>query len=346
VEALLKELALCTAGDLPRIRQFETIYFGGGTPSMLEVKQLERILNAVGDRFALADDPWLFLEANPEDVTPARLSGWRRLGVRTLSLGVQSFDAEELRFLGRAHAPAEARRSVELALEAGFATVSADLIYGLPGQSAESWRRQLDAAVELGVEHLSCYQLTVHRKTVFGVRRRRGELDEMPESRQADLFLLTHRRLEELGFEGYEVSNFARSPEHRSRHNMKYWDHTPYLGVGPSAHSYSGRTRWWNRRKLGSWQAAIERGERPVAEREELEDRQLGLERLMLGLRTKAGVDLDEIRARYGVDPRRAQGGALDLLLESGKLVLDGGQLKPTLEGLAIADGIAADLLS
>lgn len=344
VEALIAELGLCSSGDLPTVGGFDTIYFGGGTPSLLEPGQLERLLRAIGAGREPAAQPWIFLEANPEDVTTERLEAWLALGVRTLSLGVQSFDPDELEFLGRAHSPDQARSSVELALGAGFATVSVDLIYALPGQSHSSWCRQLEIAAELGSQHLSCYQLTVHHKTVFGVRKRRGELAEMPDPEQAELLLLTHRRLEELGFEGYEVSNFARSREHRSRHNTKYWDHTPYLGVGPSAHSYADGRRWWNHRSLGRWQASVEADKRPVAESERLDNRQLALERLMLGLRTRDGVDLGRLRRLYGFDPRETDAATVEHLIETGRLSLNGDRLRPTLAGLAFADGIVRDL--
>ncbi len=324
---------------------FDTVYFGGGTPSMLEPEQLGRILRAARGALELAADPWIFVEANPEDVTPERLRWWAELGVRTLSLGVQSFDRAELGFLGRLHGPKQARRAVELALEAGFATVSLDLIYGLPGQCESAWRSNLEAAVALGPDHLSCYQLTVHPKTAFGVRRRRGELVELPDDEQAELFLLTHRFLNDAGFQGYEVSNFARSPEHRSRHNMKYWDHTPYLGLGPSAHSFAGRRRWWNRRSVGPWQASIAAGELPVEDWEELSDHELALERLMLAMRTYAGVDSAQLARRYGLDLASSVAAeTIERMASESLLTVEGSVLRPTLRGLAIADSLARDL--
>ena len=187
--------------------------------------------------------PWVFLEANPEDVTPEACAAWRALGVRTLSLGVQSFSDEALRFLGRRHSGRQARAAVETALAAGFDTVSIDLIFGLRGQTAEDWRRELAAAVELAPQHLSCYQLTIHPRTRFGVQAKHGQLSELPEDDQATLFELTHRFLADAGWPAYEVSNFARGPAHQSRHNRKYWDHTPYLGLGPSAHSLAAAGR-------------------------------------------------------------------------------------------------------
>ena len=221
VEALLAEIAL-VAGGPEGAWPFDTVYLGGGTPSALAADNLGRILAAVAGAFALAPTARVFLEANPEDVTPAALAAWRALGVGTLSLGVQSFAAGALVFLGRRHRLAAGRRSVERARAAGFDTVSLDLIYGLPGQDAAAWRGDLEAAVALAPDHLSCYQLTVHEGTPLGRRRARGELRELPEEGQAELFELTHGFLASAGYPAYEVSNFARVPEHRSRHNAKY----------------------------------------------------------------------------------------------------------------------------
>ncbi len=343
VRSLIAETGLWGDADAGAWEGFDTIYFGGGTPSLVEPDQLDRILAAISSRLRPADDPWIFLEANPEDVTVERLRAWRALGVRTLSLGVQSFDPTALEFLGRGHTPDQARRAVEAAATAGFSTLSIDLIYGLPGQSEAAWRSDLETAVALGPDHLSCYQLTVHEKTVFGVRKRRGELEEMPEDRQAVLFLLTHRLLRDAGLPGYEACSFAREPEHRSRHNTKYWDHTPYLGLGPSAHSFAGRRRWWNHRSLGAWQRSVDAGERPIQATEELGDRELALERLMLGLRTSVGVDVEALAISCGVDLTR-DSPRLERLIADGLVERDGRYLRATLRGLAVADGIARDL--
>jgi putative oxygen-independent coproporphyrinogen III oxidase len=291
----------------------------------------------------LQEDPWIFLEANPEDVTPESVRAWRELGVRTLSLGVQSLDVQALAFLGRRHSPEEARRSVELARETGFHTVSIDLIYGLPGQSISDWQRTLEQAVRLQPDHLSCYQLTIHEGTPFGFRLARGKMTEAPEEVQADLFLFTHTFLRDAGYPGYEVSSFARSPEDRSRHNRKYWDHTPYLGLGPSAHSFCGHRRWWNERKIGPYEARIASGERPIAGSEELTPGDLALEALMLGLRTVEGIDLERFRERYGVDLLKQNHERIGRLAEQGGLRMEAGRLLPTLKGLAVADTLARD---
>ena len=347
-DSLIAEAALWSGEPF----SFDTVYFGGGTPSALEADDLARIALSLRSSLSIDPEAWIFLEANPEDVTPESLAAWRSLGVRTLSLGIQSFDPGNLAFLGRRHTSEEARRSVLLAREAGFDTVSVDLIYGLPDQDEADWRRDLEMAVALFPDHLSCYQLTVHEGTPFGRLAEKGRLVELPESAQADLFFLTHTLLADSGFPGYEVSSFARSPEHRSRHNQKYWDHTPYLGLGPSAHSFSGGVdsggtgarRWWNERQLGAWQARVARGERPLAGEEQLEAGQLALEALMLGFRTYSGVDLERVRTRYGLDLLAGQVGNtafVEQLVADGRVTLEGNRIVPTLAGLAIADSLA-----
>ena len=363
-DRLIAEVAIAAA-SWPDPRPFDTVYFGGGTPSLLPPGDLARVLAACADRLPLASPaPWVFLEANPEDVTPGACAAWRRLGVRTLSLGVQSFDDDALRFLGRRHTGRQARTAVETAQAAGFDTVSVDLIFGLPGQTAAAWRRDLEVAVGLSPGHLSCYQLTIHPRTVFGVRAARGQLVELPDTEQAALFDLTHRFLADAGWPAYEVSNFASSPEHRSRHNLKYWDHTPYLGLGPSAHSFAlvpasahaGRAdaggasarghRWWNERHLRVWEQYVVAGKRPVAGEELLGPPALASETLLLGLRTTAGVDLDAFAARYGIDLLETNHALVTRLVRAGRLQVredpQGQRLAPTVRGLAVADSLAA----
>jgi putative oxygen-independent coproporphyrinogen III oxidase len=322
---------------------FDTVYFGGGTPSALEPRELARILAAAGASLPLRS-PWIFFEANPEDVTAASLRTWRELGVRTLSLGVQAFDEPSLRFLGRRHDPEQAAGSILRAREAGFDTVSVDLIYGLPSDAPERWRATLEKAVALAPDHLSCYQLTVHEGTPFGFRAARGRLTELPDEAQADLFLFTHEFLNDQGYQGYEVSSFARGAEHRSRHNRKYWDHTPYLGLGPSAHSFAAGRRWWNERKLNVYESRVAAGERPIAGSENLSPGELALEALLLGLRTYAGIDLARFRDRCGVDLAARNESLLATLAAEGLLEIDAGALVPTLRGLAVADSLARRL--
>ena len=337
---LVREISMW-ADERSTFESIDTVYFGGGTPSALAPEDLARILEASRANFSIQDDATVFFEANPEDVTPESVRTWRDLGVRFLSLGIQSFDADALRFLGRRHTPDEARRSIEIARAAGFETVSIDLIYGLPDQPFEIWKCTLEQAVALQPDHLSCYQLTIHEGTPFGFRLERGKMIELPEEAQGDLFLFTHSFLKDAGYPGYEVSNFARSPEHRSRHNQKYWHHVPYLGVGPSAHSFSGTRRWWNERTLKLYEARTVAGEKPIAGSEELTRADLSLEALMLGLRTVDGIDLVSFRDRYGVDLLKRNEPLVERFAEEGLLKREGNVLVPTLAGLAVTDALA-----
>jgi oxygen-independent coproporphyrinogen-3 oxidase len=248
---------------------------------------------------------------------------------------------DALKFLGRRHTVEEACRSVETARAGGFNTISIDLIYGLPGQPFEIWEKTLEQAVALQPDHISCYQLTFHEGTPFGFRLAKGTMKELPEDFQAEIFLFTHEFLRDHGYPAYEVSNFARSPEHRSRHNQKYWHHVPYLGLGPSAHSFSGARRWWNERKLGPYEKRIEQGERPIEGSEELTGADLALEALMLGLRTADGIDLVEFQRRFGVDLRKRNEPLVERLMGSHLLLDSESRLQPTLAGLAVIDGIA-----
>jgi len=342
VDHLVAEISL-RPPDRLSFEGIDTIYFGGGTPSALTAEDIGRILAAVRENLSIREDAEVFFEANPEDLTRENVHEWRDLGVRFLSLGIQSFDADALRFLGRRHTPAEARRSVETARATGFETISIDLIYGLAGQSVEVWQRTLEQAVALAPDHISCYQLTIHEGTPFGFRLARGKMSELPEEAQGELFLFTHEFLRDHGYPAYEVSNFARSPEHRSRHNQKYWHHVPYLGLGPSAHSFSGSRRWWNERKLKPYEARIAAGERPIAGLEELTRRDLALEALLLGLRTTDGIDLTTFQERYGLDLRDANEPLIERLVHEGLLRVEGDALAPTLAGLAVTDSLARD---
>jgi len=353
VEHLIAEAPLAARAWV-EARPFDTVYFGGGTPSQLPPEDLERVIAACREHLRVAPDAWVFLEVNPEDVTPDACAAWRSLGVRTLSLGVQSFSDDALRFLGRRHRAEQARAAVETALAAGFHTVSVDLIFGLPGQSPEAWQRELATAAALESGHVSCYQLTIHARTRFGVAAKRGQLSEMPEGEQAALFEITHRVLADAGYTAYEVSNFARGRDHESRHNRKYWDHTPYLGLGPSAHSLAvadasplpAARRWWNELRTPRWESRVAAGERPVEAEEALGPKALATEAVMLGLRTTAGVDLDGFTSRYGVDLLAVNEALVTRLLATGHLVVlakvEGGRwLAPTATGLAVADGMA-----
>ena len=323
--------------------RFDTVYLGGGTPSALSLKQLEAVCLRLDSVFPIDNGAEWTIEVNPEDASPELLAGWRELGFDRISLGLQALDDRALRFLGRRHSAADGRASVERARAAGFRSVSVDLIYSLPGFDADWWLRTVDEAAALGADHISCYELTIHDGTPFGRRRDAGRLRETGEDERAANFVATHRRLAEFGYEGYEVSNFARSEADRSRHNRKYWRHQRYLGIGPSAHSFGGRSRWWNVAPWKDWSAALESGDSPVAGREELTDDHLLLEAVMLGLRERSGIDCAALEQRFGFDPAAANGGRIEAWERAGWLRITGRRLQPTLEGMARADRLAAE---
>jgi len=341
LHALEREIALAGRHGL----SFDTIYFGGGTPSSLSPDQLASILDDVTRELDITSDAILHLEINPEDVNRHNTNAWKGLGFSFASLGVQSFDDEALAFLGRRHDAKKARRSVEDLVNAGFETVSVDLIFGLPDQGRSEWEHQLKTALDLRVHHMSCYQLTIHSGTVFGRRGGRGELGEAPEDDQAGLFLLTHNVLETADWQGYEVSNFAATQSHRSKHNQKYWDHTPYIGLGPSAHSYDGRRRWWNQRKLRLWAASLQEESSPIEGFEELTDTEMFFESVMLGLRTADGIDIEGLRHRFGPEIAVFNDAAIQRLIGSGHLRCDGYRLRPTATGLAVSEGLVKTIL-
>jgi oxygen-independent coproporphyrinogen III oxidase len=336
VETLLDEVALCADWAHP----IDTIYFGGGTPSMLDRTQLGTIIERLREHLPVAADAKLHFEANPEDVDADALAKWRELGVEFLSLGVQSFDDTELRTLGRRHDGTQGRRAVQAALAAGFQTVSVDLMFGLPGQTLSSLRSNLVTLGELGPTHASMYQLTVHEGTTFARWREQGKLHELNDDAQGEMFEMVHAILAGYGLDAYEVSNFARSESHRSSHNQKYWRHTPYLGLGPSAHSFDGRSRWWNHRTTGPYTQAVARGERPIAEREMLDAADLALEEVMLRLRTVDGLDIRGFHKRHDIDLESTNAGFIRELKKDGIARYQDGNLQLTTRGLALADWV------
>jgi oxygen-independent coproporphyrinogen-3 oxidase len=321
--------------------EFDTVYFGGGTPSALKIDRLTRVVEGLRKRLRIQPDARFFIEVNPEDVSRETARAWLDLGFSSASVGVQALDDRTLRFLGRNHTADQARASIADLLASGLTTVSLDLIFGLPDQNHSDWAKQLSEAVQLGVHHISAYQLTIHGGTIFGKRREAGLMSEIGETSQADLYALTHQILGEADFESYEVSNFAH-PGHRSDHNLKYWIGAPYLGLGPGAHSFDGAgKRWWNRRKVRLWRRDIEKGRRPVEGEEELTLRQRALEVLMLGTRMADGIDLAGFERRFPFDVIRPNADTLADLEADGLIRRRGDHIAPTPTGMAVADALA-----
>jgi oxygen-independent coproporphyrinogen-3 oxidase len=310
---------------------FDSVYLGGGTPSALGVERLVRLVRGLGPLGILPGASWT-LEVNPDDCSRELLWGARVLGFQRLSMGVQSLDDRALRFLGRRHDAAAVETAVHRAREAGFEDISLDLIYALPGQSLGHWQRQLEAALKLRPTHLSCYELTVEPDTPLAKAVAEGAVVMPDDEQRRELFLAGSDRLQQAGFEHYEVSSFARGEQRRSVHNLKYWNHVPYLGLGPGAHSFDGFWRWWNLGSVTPWAERLARGEPPTEAEETLDGEALRLERLTLGFRQRGGVPLADLRGPP-VHLRAA--------IDDGLLVREGDRVVPTRLGFLVADGLA-----
>ncbi|HYN86617.1 MAG TPA: radical SAM family heme chaperone HemW [Pyrinomonadaceae bacterium] len=323
--------------------EVDTVYFGGGTPSMLAPAQVERLLAAVRGRFRVRDEAEVTLELNPGTVTPETLEELRHVGVNRASFGVQTFDDDDLRRLGRVHTADDARRTLRDLRAAGFRNISFDLIAGLPGQTLENWTRNLEEALALAPEHLSLYLLEVHEGTPLADQIRRGAASAPDADLAADMYNLLAARTRECGYEQYEISNFAR-PGRESRHNMKYWTGAPFYGFGPSAHSFDGRARRWsNERDARAYVELVERDGSAVVEVTELDEREASAEALFLGLRLLSrGVDLGEHRARFRTDVRALYAEDLRRFREAGLVSIDGDVLRLTPAGALLSNEVFA----
>lgn len=328
-------------------REFDTLYLGGGTPSVLTHEMIGDLILHFKDCFPFSKDMEITMEANPGDLSYECMKELFNYGINRLNIGIQSFDPESLFFLGRCHSADQARLAIYMARDAGFVNLGMDLIYGLPEQSLESWLIDLERAIAFEPEHISCYQLTIEDGTVFG-KRQRSENGFFLKGDDVlyEFFTATSKRLTQAGYVHYEVSNFAGNQDLVSRHNTKYWRHIPYLGLGPSAHSFSGKERWWNHKSIDRYCRAIQNESLPIEGREALTDEEIRLESLYMGLRTQYGLDLKGFRKMFGQDLRTVPPGVLSVLEEQGRLIVRGGRVRPTLEGMAVADAIAIEFLS
>jgi len=345
-EALHNEIDLYTKyGEGER---FETVFFGGGTPSLMRPEQLESILSHLHRAYAIEPDAEITLETNPGTVTPEKLIAYKSLGVNRLSIGVQSFHEDELKFLSRIHDADQAERCVEYARRAGFENFSIDLIYALPDQTRERWEHTLQRTMELGPPHVSAYGLIVEDGTPLARMVRSKQVSPAPQEKEADLYELTMAFMEAQGYEHYEVSNYAK-PGFRSRHNYNYWTHERYLGFGPSAHSFwhmpdGTKRRWWNISNLSHYCESLGKNALPLVSEETLTERQLYTERLFLGLRSD-GVDLGRLRREFQRDPRESHPGVVAQLIEERLAVLENESLRLTSKGYLLCDEICARLL-
>ncbi|GAA4421182.1 radical SAM family heme chaperone HemW [Nibrella viscosa] len=344
VAAMAHEIHL-RADYLPT-RHLETIYFGGGTPSLLTEAELAQLFDAIHQQFTVAPQAEITLEANPDDLLPDKLTMLRRY-VNRLSVGIQTFDESTLRWMNRAHTATEAKQCVRLAREAGFDNLSVDLIYGIPNRAEDRWQADLEQALALDVPHISAYSLTIEPNTAFGRRQQKGKLQPTEDSLAAEHFEQLVHALTGAGYEHYEIANFAK-PGCYARHNSAYWQRRPYLGIGPAAHSYNGHSRQYNvahnpRYITGLRKATLHSGQIP-AEREELTPADQVNEYLLTGLRTKWGCRIEELNHLLGSDFLAVNRLAVEKLQTAGWLLIDKGVLRLTEAGKLFADRVAAEL--
>ena len=341
INAIIKELSI--RKDYLKNEPVQTIYFGGGTPSLLTIQQIEKLLNTVYTNFPVEQNAEITFEANPDDLTKNYLFDLKKVGINRLSIGIQSFDDDKLKILNRRHNATQAHEAVREAQKAGFNNISIDLIYGLPSQSIDEWETDLDKAFSLSIQHLSAYGLTFEEKTLLSKQKEKKIIEPADEELMIKMYELLLEESSKKGFDAYEISNFSL-PGFYSRHNSSYWNQTPYLGVGPSAHSYNGISRQWNVAAIQKYTEGILKNS-SFYEQEilSLEDRYN--EYVLLGLRTKNGINIDALEQNFGTELK-------DFCLENIKTFIDnekayrcGSFLRLNTKGKLISDTIIAQLM-
>ena len=358
VRAVSQEIAAWK--EIARPAAVDTIYFGGGTPSLLAPVQIEGILSAVHRRFEILDHPEVTIELNPASVSSfkfqvssshvedelldEKLREFRRLGINRASFGAQTFNDRELKQLGRTHTAADIPSTFQQLRDAGFANINFDLIAGLPGQTLAGWQQNLDGALRLRPEHLSLYLLDVHEGTPLADQIRSGMRPKPDDDLAAEMYRMMIDRVCAAGYEHYEISNFCQ-PGYESRHNTKYWAGAPYYGFGCSAHSYDGaRQRWANERDAARYVDLIQRRSPPVVERTDLDEGEARSESIFLGLRLMRGLDLESYRSRFGADLRDEYEIELNRLREAGLIEIDEELLRLTTRGALLSNEVFAAL--
>ncbi len=319
-----------------------TLYFGGGTPSILSIDDLKIIFDVLGKRFVFADDIEITLEANPDDITDLKLQQWKEVGINRLSVGIQSFLDDELKWMNRAHTAAESLVCIDKIKAAGFTNFSVDLIYGSPLLSNDEWGRNVQTALEKEIPHISCYALTIEPKTALAKMITLKKKAPVDAEKQAQQFLLLMDWMEIAGYEHYEISNFAM-PGFRSKHNSSYWSGEKYYGFGPSAHSFDGESRRWNIANNALYIQSVQKNIIPF-EQEILTQTQQLNEYIMTSIRTIEGISLDYVRAKFGEHKSSIIEASCNKYENTGKLIRENRKIILTASGKLFADGIAADL--
>lgn len=326
--------------------RIETIYFGGGTPSILDPAEIQHLMDTIRQYHNIYDNAEITLEANPDDITPQQLARWKDAGINRLSIGIQSFRQEDLTWMNRAHNATQATQCIKDAVAAGITNISIDLIYGTPGLSDDDWRRNLDLALETGVQHISAYALTVEENTALHYFIKKGKTPAPPEEGQARQFEILMETIEAAGWEQYEISNCCK-PGHRSRHNSSYWQGKPYLGYGPSAHGYDGNSTRWMGIANNAWyiDAWLHQTEKPY-EIEQLSRKNRINEKIMTGLRRMEGFTVDELTKSIegiGLDEKSWESfiKTLELEVQKGMCIFSNDGVTLTKKGKLQADAVA-----
>ncbi len=340
VAALLKEMDF--RKEYLQEERVDTIYFGGGTPSLLARAELAAILEKIYSAFGVTKNAEITLEANPDDVESQKLKEWRSAGINRLSIGVQSFFEEDLLWMNRAHNARQATDCIKAAQQEGFGNITIDLIYGIPGSGDDKWEENVRRAIALDIPHLSCYALTVEPKTPLNKMISHREISDINPDDQARQFVLLMDWLKAAGYEHYEISNFAK-PGSRSRHNSSYWQGGKYLGLGPSAHSYNGSSRQWNIANNALYIQSLGKNSL-LFEKEELTQVQMLNEYIMTSLRTIEGCDPRFVRDKFGLEAGSLLLANSERYLKNEQMERDEEKLVLTKEGKLLADGIAAAL--
>lgn len=342
VKAIIKEISLAGSNLKEKPGIISTLYFGGGTPSILNTVDLQVIIEALQKHFVFADDIEITLEANPDDISEIKMKDWLNLGINRLSAGIQSFSEEELKWMNRAHTAKESVVCIDLIKAAGFTNFSVDLIYGSPVLSDAGWKRNVETVIGKNIPHISCYALTVEPKTALDKMIAAHKKEPVDPEKQASHFLQLMEWMEDAGYEHYEISNFSK-PGLRSKHNSSYWSGETYYGFGPAAHSFDGKSRRWNMANNALYIQSLEKGIIPYEEEALTGTQQLN-EYIMTSLRTMEGLNLDHILQLFGEDKSNRILAASRKFESTGKLNIENTRIVLTKEGKLFADGIAADL--
>lgn len=347
IAALVTEIRLQSIVEtsplvLEKREKINTLYFGGGTPSIINKEDLELLFAALNEKFIFSDDIEITLEANPDDITPAKLLVWRNAGINRLSVGIQSFMEEELIWMNRAHTAVESLQCINQIQNAGFTNYSVDLIYGSPLLSNDLWKRNTEIVIQQNIPHISCYALTVEPRTALNKMILQHKKPPVEAEKQAEQFMLLMQWMEEAGYEQYEISNFAR-PGSRSQHNSSYWQGKKYYGFGPSAHAFDGKSRQWNIANNALYIQSLKNNIIPF-EKEILTQTQQLNEYIMTSLRTMEGLNLKIVEDRFGEKASIELQSASEKWILGNKIVMENKIFRLTKEGKLFADGIAADL--